>query len=68
MAEAPPRAQAQPSTAAKLRKPEGVKEKGGHEDRLFQTNSGMPGNYMPEPWMLFQLASIAFTALSGSGT
>ena len=26
------------------------------------------GNYIPEPWMPFQLASMAFTALSGSGT
>jgi len=24
--------------------------------------------YMPEPWIFFQLASIACTALSGSGT
>ena len=26
------------------------------------------GIYMPEPWIPFQLASIAFTAFSGSGT
>ena len=25
-------------------------------------------DYMPEPWMFFQLASMAFTALSGNGT
>jgi hypothetical protein len=26
------------------------------------------GDYMPEPWIPFQEASMAFTALSGSGT
>ncbi len=46
----------------------GSKEKGDHKDRLFQINSAKTRNYIPEPWIFFQLASIAFTAFSGSGT
>lgn len=35
---------------------------------LIAAHRWATGDYMPEPWMFFQLAMIVFTALSGSGT
>jgi hypothetical protein len=44
------------------------KEKGRHGAALSRFKTQKARAYMPEPWTLFQLASIAFTALSGRGT
>lgn len=47
---------------------EGVKEKGRLRGAALKCESRFKADYIPEPWIFFQLASIAFTALSGSGT
>jgi hypothetical protein len=56
------------SAEAGMRENWGLKKKGGPRGAAPKCKSRFEAGYMPEPWIPFQLASIAFTALSGSGT
>ena len=46
----------------------GGNKKGRLRGAALKCKSRFKADYMPEPWIPFQLVSIAFTAFSGSGT